>query len=373
MTTFPDLAPAAAPITPGTWPASVHQAMDGGRSIIRHGSAEIGRRLRLDFVGLTEQEFLWLRNHYRGHRSNFDSFDFSVTTLKADQTPTGYAWRWAAAPQIVDQHADLFDVSCEFVATVRKLVRVPGAVWQSARGVLAPGAWTGIIPRFPLGAQWVTSSTTLSKGAWALVEQDPYFSNVSLLLHFEGANGSATFTDSGPLGLTVTRSNSSGVISTETAAIGGSSFKTGTSQLSLPTNSALTLDGDFTIEWRARHDNLSGKQQYFMNLSGTNVQIAYQGGLFFYPPNVSRTLSLTANTWAALAAARSGNTLYWFKDGTLLGSVTDTTNYNLSGGSISYINTSENMEGFLDEIRITKGICRYTTSYTVRTTAFPDS
>lgn len=367
---FPDLKPAAAPITPGAWPATAHQALSGARSIIRHGSAEIGRRLRLDFPALSEAEFLTIRNHYRGHRSSFDWFNFNTATLPADQTPTGYSWRWAAAPQIVDRHADVFDVSCEFVAVIRGPSRFAGAAWLSAAGALSAGRM--VIAYFATGARWLAAATTMAKGAMTAQPYDEHFNSVSLLLHFEGANGSTTFIDSGPLGLAITRSGTSGVISTEAAAIGGSSFKAGTSQLNLPTNNALTLSADFTIEWRARHDNLSGKQQYFINFSGTNIQIAYQGGLFFWPVNATRTLSLTANTWAALAITRSGDTLYWFKDGTLLGSVTDTTNYNLSGGAISYTSASENMEGFLDEIRITKGICRYTANYTVSTTAFPD-
>jgi hypothetical protein len=201
---------------------------------------------------------------------------------------------------------------------------------------------------------------------------DPDFSSVSLLLHFEGINGSTTFTDSGPLGLSLTL-NGSPSISTSQSAVGGSSLfvPNNNSGLTLPANAALTLSGDFTIEWRARHSNLTGKQQYFANLTGVNVQIAYEGGLFFFPPNVVRSLTMEVNTWSALAISRSGTTLYWFKDGTLLGSATDSSNYNLSRGMVSF--SSGGMVGFMDEIRITKGVCRYTASYTVATGPFPDS
>ena len=91
------------------------------------------------------------------------------------------------------------------------------------------------------------------------------------------------------------------------------------------------------------------------------------------PSNVTRTLSLTLNTWAALAITRSGSTIYWFKDGALLGSATDSTTYNFSGGRITGGSGSGlALSGFMDEIRVTKGVCRYTASYTVATKAFPD-
>lgn len=56
---------------------------------------------------------------------------------------------------------------------------------------------------------------------------DPYFSNVSLLLHMDGANGSTTFTDSGPNALTITPTGTT--ISTSQAKYGASGYFNGTS------------------------------------------------------------------------------------------------------------------------------------------------
>jgi hypothetical protein len=145
--------------------------------------------------------------------------------------------------------------------------------------------------------------------------------------------------------------------------------------LILPTNAALTLAGDFTVEWRARHSFFSSSlQAYFWN--GTNY-FSYSPitfpGLVFMPSNVTRTLSMALDTWAALAITRSGSTIYWFKDGALLGSATDSTAYNFSGGRItSGAGSGQSLVGFMDEVRITKGVCRYTASYAVATKAFPD-
>jgi hypothetical protein len=390
MATFPTLTPSAAPITPGAWPVATISSLSGAESRTRQGSAQIGQRLQLTFTNVTEANFLAILNHYRGQRSGFDSFGFDPTTLAADLTPAGYAWLYASRPQVVDEHADVFTVACEFKAEPRGLVVAVGGRWRTGATTLTAGARDGGAV-YGTPAAWVTGSTTFTPGvrkngigsngvAWETPETtlrpqggvDPNFSSVSLLLHLEGTNGSTTFTDSGPLGLSLTRTGSA-AISTSQSAVGGSSLSVPdtSSGLNLPANAALTLSGDFTIEWRARHSNLTGKQQYFANLTGTNVQIAYQNGLFFFPPDVVRSLTMAVNTWAALAISRSETTLYWFKDGALLGSVTDSSNYNLSQGMVSY--QSGGIAGFMDEIRITKGVCRYTASYTVATGPFPDA
>jgi len=338
MATFPSLIPSDAPITPGAWPSTITSSLNGAESRIRHGSAPIGGRWRPQFVNITEANFLAILAHYRGQRSGFDSFGFDAATLAADRTPAGFAWLYAGPPQVVDEHNDVFTVQCEFKCEPRGLVVAPGGAWRT--------------------------------GATRFAEIDPHFSSVSLLLEFEGANGSTTFTDLGPLGLPVVREYG-GEITTELAAAGSSSFRVAGGQLRLPVSSALELSGDFTLEWSPRHTNIEGKQQYFCNFEGTNVQIGYLDALYFYiGGDVYRSLSLSVNIWDTLMISRSGSTLYWGKNGTILGTATDTGNYNLSGGNIARYG-SQNMQGFLDRIRITKGVCRYTSDYFVSPGPFP--
>jgi len=394
MATFPSLAPSAAPITPGAWPVSAITSINGAEARIRQGSAQIGRRLRLTFPNITEASFLAILAHYQGQRSGFDPFGFDTATLAADLTPAGHSWLYASRPQVVDAHIDVFTVVCEFKSEPRGLVVARGKAWRTGATTLTRGVgFDGT--RTAAGRQLTTSASTLLPGAgnsgvgsrgvrWATeftsfasVPPDPYFSSVSLLLHFEGANGSTTFTDSGPLGLSVVRDTNlpAAQITVAQAAVGSSSFAPNAGHLILPTNTALTLAGDFTVEWRTRHSFFSSNEQaYFAN--GSN-RFSYSPitfpGLVFMPSNVTRTLSLTLNTWAALAITRSGSTIYWFKDGALLGSATDSTTYDFSGGRITGGSGSGlALSGFMDEIRVTKGVCRYTASYTVATKAFPD-
>jgi hypothetical protein len=163
MATFPSLSPSAAPITPGAWPVSALNSLNGAESRIRQGSAQIGRRLQLAFTNITEANFLAILAHYQGQRSGFDPFGFSTNTLAADLTPSGHAWLYTSRPQVVDEHLDVFTVVCEFKSEPRGLVVAMGKAWGTGATALAAGARNSGVGSN--GARWATSSTTLTPGA----------------------------------------------------------------------------------------------------------------------------------------------------------------------------------------------------------------
>jgi len=168
MAAFPTLTPSASQVTPGAWPVATISSLSGTESCIRQGSAQIGRRLQLTFTNVTEANFLAILNHYRGQRSGFDSFGFDTATLAADLTPAGYAWLYASRPQVVDEHADVFTVTCEFKAEPRGLVVAMGKAWRTLATTLTPGARDGgIIYGKP--AAWVTPTTTMRPQIRALL------------------------------------------------------------------------------------------------------------------------------------------------------------------------------------------------------------
>jgi|GEM_PF-1413513 len=164
MTTFPSLAPSAAPITPGAWPVSAITSLNGAESRIRQGSAQIGRRLQLTFTNITEANFLAILAHYQDQRSGFDPFGFDTATLAADLTTAGHAWLYASRPQVVDEHLDVFTVVCEFKSEPRGLVAAAGDRWRTGSTTLAAGAGADGI-RVAAGKQLATTFTTLAVGA----------------------------------------------------------------------------------------------------------------------------------------------------------------------------------------------------------------
>ena len=80
---------------------------------------------------------------------------------------------------------------------------------------------------------------------------DPYFANVSLLLHMDGTNGSTTFTDSSSNGLTVTATAATTSTTNAKSGFGQVYTPSSASTSKLSINYATILNfatGDFTFE-----------------------------------------------------------------------------------------------------------------------------
>lgn len=134
--------------------------------------------------------------------------------------------------------------------------------------------------------------------------------------------------------------------------------------------------GDFTIEYRVRHDHFSANNAGSANqchiskgLSNWAVLVATDGSLIWYAGAIVATTSIqmTANAWHHIAIARQGGTLRLFIDGVLGASVSNSTNYSGTDAlaiGISNPGISGYMTGYFDELRITKGTALYTEAFT---------
>jgi len=81
--------------------------------------------------------------------------------------------------------------------------------------------------------------------------------------------------------------------------------------------------------------------------------------------------TISTNTWTHIAFTRSGSTVRAFVNGTLLGT-TDTIAGNIGNGSFTLgadASGSANFVGYIDDVKISKGVPRYTTTFTAPTTA----
>jgi hypothetical protein len=88
------------------------------------------------------------------------------------------------------------------------------------------------------------------------------------------------------------------------------------------------------------------------------------------------------NTWHHIAVSRSGSSIRAFANGTQAGSTatnTDAFTHNKAGNRplrIGELNDGTylfGVNGYIDDIRITKGVARYTASFTPPTEPFPNS
>jgi hypothetical protein len=230
---------------------------------------------------------------------------------------------------------------------------------------------------------------------------DPFLGSVVLLMGFNGADGSTTMADESPSA----KGNASvfGNAQLDTAQ-----QKFGTASLLLDgVDDRITFsdsaDGDFTVEAWIRFNDLTGFQTIVSHWSdnGSNAGwlLDYTGSAtndlrFGYTQDGNTVNAVFAGgdwtpstgVWYHVAASRAGNTLRVFAGSagstTLIGSadVTGVTLANSGEGlrigtieasnGISEIN---DFNGWIDEIRITKGVGRYSSTFTVPTAAFPRS
>lgn len=222
---------------------------------------------------------------------------------------------------------------------------------------------------------------------------DPHFASVGALLHFEGTDASTTFTD--VKGKTWTAAGNAQIDTAQFKFGAASGLFDGTGDwVSTPNHADWNFgSGDFTVECFARFGSVSGSNKHILGHYNPSpgdrmwlMQYVVGTGLLFTVSfNGAATLSaatagvLSTNTWYHLAATRSGATLRVFVNG-----VVGATTQNLGANSIhnasqpfvignSFTSGGGPFTGHIDEVRVTKGVARYTANFTPPSFSFPDA
>ncbi len=204
---------------------------------------------------------------------------------------------------------------------------------------------------------------------------DPYASNVSLHLKMDGANGSTTFTDYGPNALTVTAVGNAQISTTQSKYNGSAGYFDGTGDyLSIAANAAIDLSSsDFAIEFWVRPapktnavDAVFGYGNYACMFyhDGTNwtLEMSSTGS----SNQLVITCAVTLNTWQHIAIVRNGSSIVVYKDGvsSATGTFTGAVTTNARILRIGDNGNSQNINGYIDNFKITKGVARYTSAFT---------
>ena len=150
--------------------------------------------------------------------------------------------------------------------------------------------------------------------------------------------------------------------------------------LSVPTDEVYNFGtGDFTIEAWVYPTVMSG--DYFIASStgtgglffgfrtGTNIGFGRTGEAWDY----ETASGISTNSWYHVAFVRSNSTVYLFVNGTAVGSPgTHTDSYNLSTTSMTIGSQGANYyyNGYIQDLRITNGLARYTSNFTPPTAEF---
>ena len=220
---------------------------------------------------------------------------------------------------------------------------------------------------------------------------DADYPSVSLLLHCDGTDGSTTFTDSSPTPKTMTVVGQAH-IETDQAKFGTASGQfDGTDALTTPADTSLNFGtGDFTIEaWL--YPTADGTDADFIGHRYTSLTTSFwflrrtpEKHIRFYNKYsnaVAWDITTSGDTvdkdeWTHVAAVRSGTSITVFIGGVARGSATSSVamafpNYPLLVG-VGANDYTGGLVGYLDDIRITKGVARYTADFTPPAAAFPN-
>jgi hypothetical protein len=202
-----------------------------------------------------------------------------------------------------------------------------------------------------------------------------------LLLHCDGADASTTFTDSSSGAKTVTPGGNAQIDTAQSQFGGASALFDGTSdQLTLANSADWDFGtGEFTVDFWVRRN---GSQASFAGLivaesgtTGWQIEFSHSSDpnkvVVVNDSSVKLTSSTTIAdaTWTHVAVVRSGDTLTLFFGGSSVASASvagETWSSSGSGLGIGTNNTGAGgtFNGHLDEIRVSKGVARWTANFT---------
>ena len=210
-------------------------------------------------------------------------------------------------------------------------------------------------------------------------------SYTKLMLHCDGANAGTTFTDSSIIPKTVTRNQGTTVTAIKkfgTAAgyfDGSGTYPTG--NLVVANDSDFDFTGDFTIDfWLYLPSNAASlKNQKILGCSlvsgswvgwhikkdNLNLRLNWEGSGF----NTQFSSDVAVETWTHVAVVRSGTTTTGYLNGTSAMSLSQSGT--VTSGSYDFAVGAEHNDAnwdypvmHIDEIRISKGIARWTSNFT---------
>ena len=240
-------------------------------------------------------------------------------------------------------------------------------------------------------SSWTNGETlTISHGSFNNVNVTGYKTVPSTptrttLLHFDGADGSTTITDTGSNGgsHTWTAIGNAQLDTAEKKFGSASAILDGSGdRIQLTATSDMLFTGDFTISFQLRIAVINGIHVLMAPSDiSDNFQLAVysDGRIDFYAGSTQVCTSsagvITANTWKHIALTRSGSTVKIWVDGVEVASGTRSGTIGRSDSNFNfgmYADGSYPLNGHFDELAVNT-TCLYSGSFTPPSSAWEDS
>lgn len=216
-------------------------------------------------------------------------------------------------------------------------------------------------------------------------------SYTTLLLHTNGTDASTTFSDSSSSSKSVT-ANGNAQIDTAQSKFGSASGYFDGSGDYLTTADSSDFDfsgGVWTVDCWVRVEDLSATRTVWsqqtdgnnridlrINTNGSIQLLVQSGGSTVVSVTNSSGGYITANTWYHVEAGENGDNYYIFTDGGNMKNSTDTDRpANYTGTfQVGVRGASTNpYQGWIDELRVSKGVIRHTAAFTAPTAEYGSS
>ena len=207
---------------------------------------------------------------------------------------------------------------------------------------------------------------------------DPYWNNVVLSM-----NMNSSFNDEKLH--TTTIFGGCEISSAEKKYGSGSGYFGGAGRVSTDASADFSFPGDFTVEFWCKPTHAADYSGYPALLSVGSYSNGFLirsggGGASNASVIVNNVYMKTGpiiaalNVWNHIALTRQGSTVRLFINGVVSGTMTVTTTINSTAGAVhlfALASPSQYGKGYMDDLRITKGVARYTSGFTVPTEQLP--
>ena len=124
---FPTVKPASRSYSPGTYPSTDFESLDGTKTHLRFGNKRVNATLQLGFSNISDADAASILANYENVNSDWDYVTFNSSngtvgignyTLAnyVQENTSGLKWRYAGPPTVTSVFKNRNNVSCSFVA-----------------------------------------------------------------------------------------------------------------------------------------------------------------------------------------------------------------------------------------------------------------
>ena len=124
---FPSIKPTSRSYTPGNYPSTNFESLDGTKTHIRYGNKRVNATLSLGFSNITDADAALILANYEDVNSAwvYVTFDRGYATSGVTDTSllaylkesgSSLKWRYSAPPSVTSSFKGKSNVSCSFVA-----------------------------------------------------------------------------------------------------------------------------------------------------------------------------------------------------------------------------------------------------------------